>query len=65
MIVRWYAGTLAVAGCAGYAGYAGKKRMFHILNVNKPMDISCEQENQFRKATPCSIFKKNFNPEDE
>ena len=33
------------------------------MNVNKPMDITDEQEAEFRKATVCSICNKNFKPE--
>ena len=39
--------------------------MFNKMNVNKPMDITKEQEIGFRKATRCSICNKNFKPEDE
>ena len=35
------------------------------MNVNKPMDITKEQEIEFRKTTRCSICNKNFKPEDE
>ena len=35
------------------------------MNVNKPMDITDEQEAEFRKATVCSICNKNFKPEDK
>ena len=42
-----------------------KKDIFNKMNVNKPMDISTEQEMEFRKASRCSICNKNFKPEDE
>ena len=41
-----------------------KKDIFDKMNVNKPMDITDEQEAEFRKATVCSICNKNFKPED-
>ena len=41
-----------------------KKDIFDKMNVNKPMDITDEQEAEFRKATLCSICNKNFKPED-
>ena len=42
-----------------------KKSIFDKMNVNKPMDITDEQEAEFRKATVCSICNKNFKPEDK
>ena len=42
-----------------------KKDIFNKMNVNKPMDISTEQEMEFRKTSRCSICNKNFKPEDE
>ena len=41
-----------------------QKDIFDKMNVNKPMDITDEQEAEFRKATVCSICNKNFKPED-
>ena len=35
------------------------------MNVNKPIDITDEQEAEFRKATVCSRCKKNFKLEDK
>ena len=41
-----------------------KKDMFDKMNVNKPMVITDEQEEEFRKATRCSICNKGFKPDD-
>ena len=42
-----------------------KTDIFNKMNVNKPMEITDEQEIEFRKATRCSICNKQFKPEDE
>ena len=41
-----------------------KNIFFDNMNVSKPMDITDEQEAEFRKATVCSICNNNFKPED-
>ena len=42
-----------------------KTDIFNKMNVNKPMDITNEQEIEFRKATRCSICNKHFKPDNE
>ena len=40
-----------------------KTDIFKKININKPMDITTEQEIELRKAKRCSICNKNFKPE--
>ena len=35
------------------------------MKENKPMDITYEQELEFRQSTRCLICNKNFKPDDE
>ena len=42
-----------------------REEIFERMKENKPMDITDEQELEFRQSTRCSVCNKNFSPDDE